>query len=326
MRKQMSYDEQFPTQETKRYVPPKSHTTRNCCLFAGGGCGCLIIVLAILAAVGFYFVKGSMGGLVVAQVNANLIQNALDFYAQEHGEFPPAYTVDENGKPLHSWRVLLLPYIAEAQKSVDKNVYETFSPDFAKEEDLAALYKEIRLDEPWDSEHNKQFASRIPVCFLNATLKEEGKTNFQMIVGAKCLSNGAGSRKTEDVISNKNPVVLFVEAAPSVNWMEPKDLKYEDLTANEIVSAKGSQAGLTCPHPFASVVLFGNAAITKRSASMYFNVKNESANVQNRENVVTIEQIRRWAVFNTDVQAKKTTDELKEDNKENAEESESEEQ
>ena len=56
----------------------------------------------------------------------------MNNYEAQHGCFPPAYSVDKDGRPLHSWRVLLLPYLDEEE-----------------------LYKQLRLDEPWDSPHNK---------------------------------------------------------------------------------------------------------------------------------------------------------------------------
>ena len=55
------------------------------------------------------------------------LQNYHDVY---HG-FPPAYTVDDSGRPLHSWRTLILPYIEER-----------------------ALYKTIDLSKPWDDPAN----------------------------------------------------------------------------------------------------------------------------------------------------------------------------
>ena len=36
---------------------------------------------------------------------------ALHNYHQANGCFPPAYIADKNGKPMHSWRVLILPYM-----------------------------------------------------------------------------------------------------------------------------------------------------------------------------------------------------------------------
>ncbi|MDZ7616025.1 MAG: DUF1559 domain-containing protein, partial [Patescibacteria group bacterium] len=66
--------------------------------------------------------------------NMQRITLAMLLYEREHGTLPPAWSVDAQGNPLHSWRVLLLPYLGHE-----------------------ALYKKIRLDEPWDSEHNRPF-------------------------------------------------------------------------------------------------------------------------------------------------------------------------
>ena len=39
----------------------------------------------------------------------------MQSYHQKHGCFPPAYIADENGKPKHSWRVLILPFMGYGQ-------------------------------------------------------------------------------------------------------------------------------------------------------------------------------------------------------------------
>ena len=46
--------------------------------------------------------------------------------------FPPRAILDKNGKPLLSWRAQMLPNLEEI-----------------------ALYEQFHLDEPWDSQHNK---------------------------------------------------------------------------------------------------------------------------------------------------------------------------
>jgi hypothetical protein len=38
---------------------------------------------------------------------------ALHNYYSVYGVFPPAYVADESGKPMHSWRVLILPFLEE---------------------------------------------------------------------------------------------------------------------------------------------------------------------------------------------------------------------
>src|SRR5262249_30142494 len=71
--------------------------------------------------------------------NLKQIGLAMHNYHDVNGAFPPAAVCDKTGKPMLSWRVLILPYI---------------------EQD--ALYKEFKLDEPWDSEHNKKLLAKMP--------------------------------------------------------------------------------------------------------------------------------------------------------------------
>ena len=63
-------------------------------------------------------------------------------YNGTYGRLPPAVVYGEDGKPLHSWRVLLLPFIEQQ-----------------------ALYEEFRLDEPWDSPHNIALLPRMPLTY-----------------------------------------------------------------------------------------------------------------------------------------------------------------
>jgi type II secretory pathway pseudopilin PulG len=65
--------------------------------------------------------------------NLKQIGIALHNYADEYGAFPPAYTVDAEGKPLHSWRTLILPFIEQGP-----------------------LYEKIDLSKPWDDPANKE--------------------------------------------------------------------------------------------------------------------------------------------------------------------------
>jgi len=71
-----------------------------------------------------------------------LIGFALHDYHATYGALPPLHTVDEEGNPLHSWRVLILPYLEQQ-----------------------ALYEQIRLNEPWNSDHNKQFHDQMPAVY-----------------------------------------------------------------------------------------------------------------------------------------------------------------
>ena len=101
--------------------------------------------------------------------NLKQIGLAIHNYAQANKTFPPAYTVDKDGKPLLSWRVLILPYLEGDD-----------------------LYSEFHLDEPWDSEHNKKLLSRMPAVFRDpdSKLAAQGKTNYLTVRGEKTVFSG----------------------------------------------------------------------------------------------------------------------------------------
>lgn len=81
--------------------------------------------------------------------NLRRIYQAFAEYADANGTYPPAFTVDAEGRKLHSWRVLLLPYLDEEE-----------------------LFAQIRLDEPWDGDWNKQFHAQTPNVFKCASTPE----------------------------------------------------------------------------------------------------------------------------------------------------------
>src|SRR5262249_39427382 len=86
---------------------------------------------------------------------------ALRSYNDTYGHLPPPAIVGKNGKPLLSWRVAILPYIEQHE-----------------------LYKQFKLDEPWDSPHNKKLIARMPDVFAAAgKTPRPGMTYYQYIVG-----------------------------------------------------------------------------------------------------------------------------------------------
>ena len=71
--------------------------------------------------------------------NLKQIGLALHNYHDRYQSFPPAFVADENGKPMHSWRVLLLPYL-----------------------DQADLYARYNFNEPWNGPNNLKLGDEIP--------------------------------------------------------------------------------------------------------------------------------------------------------------------
>ena len=74
-------------------------------------CGVLVVLVALfLPALRF---GGAREAARRMQCSNHLKQIALALhnYHDEYKSFPPAYIADESGKRMHSWRVLILPFI-----------------------------------------------------------------------------------------------------------------------------------------------------------------------------------------------------------------------
>ncbi len=78
-----------------------------CCLIA-------ILVLVLIVALTLPAVSSALEGGRRVQCSNNLRQLGLatsQLPRHVHGYFPPAYVADADGKPMHSWRVLILPHL-----------------------------------------------------------------------------------------------------------------------------------------------------------------------------------------------------------------------
>jgi prepilin-type processing-associated H-X9-DG protein len=142
--------------------------------------------------------------------NLKQIGLGLQSYSDAYGCFPPAYLADDNGRPMHSWRVLILPFIEER-----------------------ALYKLYDFSEPWNGPHNRLLARRMPPCYCCGSDGSPGggTSSYLAVVGAETAwpgNQGATFPMFKDGTSN---TVAVVEAAASgINWMEPRDLPFDALS------------------------------------------------------------------------------------------------
>jgi RNA polymerase sigma factor (sigma-70 family) len=117
-----------------------------------------------------------------------------------------APAVSGNAKALLSWRVAILPFIGEDN-----------------------LYKQFKLDQPWDSEHNKKLLAQMPAAYAppGARDRDGDKTYYQAIVGA----GAAWEPRTQlrwpvSITDGTSNTILVVEAATPVPWTKPEDLPY----------------------------------------------------------------------------------------------------
>jgi hypothetical protein len=128
-------------------------------------------------------------------------------YQDTHGRLPPAVVYGKYGKPLHSWRVLLLPFI--------------------NEEDL---YKQFKLDEPWDSPHNVKLLPRMPAAYAPPPGKTSKLPSYQTVmhvfVGKGTAFEPGKALKMPDDFPNSSNTLLVVETGEPVPWTKPQDLPY----------------------------------------------------------------------------------------------------
>ncbi|GHT42674.1 hypothetical protein FACS189443_5910 [Planctomycetales bacterium] len=148
---------------------------------------------------------------------------AFHNYHDVYGILPPTFTVDKNGKPLHSWRVLILPFIEQN-----------------------AMFKSIRLDEPWDSEHNKQFHNKMPEVFRCPVCQgnEKRDTNYCVVVGKETLGRTDGKGLHFSLLSDGlSNTIGVTERKTPVCWMEPTDILQEDAYLGINKKAEGIGSG-----------------------------------------------------------------------------------
>ncbi len=170
--------------------------------------------------------------------NLHNLNIALLNYESDYGTFPPAYVADKDGKPLYSWRVLLLPYF-----------------------DRQDLYEQFHLDEPWDSPHNlplSQTDFRLFHCPSEPTTVP-GQTSYVMVVGPGMISEGTRSYGLKDITDGPATTILLVEMAGSgIHWAEPRDLDVSNAT---VVPCDSDKHGLRSWHPGGVNVSFADGHI-----------------------------------------------------------------
>lgn len=136
---------------------------------------------------------------------------ALHAYHDANDSFPPAYVADESGQPMHSWRVLILPYL-----------------DDPRAQDI---YNRYDFDEPWDGPHNRRLINEVPDAYRDPIHPAPGAfTKYMVISGPDALFDGAAKRRFRDVWDGTANTIMVVEVASSSTiWSEPADLELGKL-------------------------------------------------------------------------------------------------
>lgn len=128
----------------------------------------------------------------------------------------PTDILADDGTPLLSWRVRLLPFL-EADD----------------------LFKQFKLDEPWDSPHNRPLVDKLPDVYL-VPGNAPGSTSIFVFKGERTAFPPKGKPMTFEEMQDGTSNTLFcVVAKPdkAIPWSRPGDLDYDPKRIAELVEA-----------------------------------------------------------------------------------------
>lgn len=165
--------------------------------------------------------------------NLKQIMLALRNYEDVYHCFPPAYTVDASGKPLHSWRTLILPFMEQE-----------------------VLYEQIDLSKPWDDPINQAAFEARPVSGYRCPSAglPIGRTTYLAVVAPGGCFQATEPRMLADVTDNPNWTLMVVEVSPeqAVDWMSPNDASEKSIlnraAAGKPSHRNGAQAACVSGH------------------------------------------------------------------------------
>jgi prepilin-type processing-associated H-X9-DG protein len=197
----------------------------------------MIVLIVLACAFGFLVV---CGGILLAlllpavqqareaarrsQCKSNLKQIglALHNYADTYGALPPAYIADASGKPMHSWRVLILPFL-----------------------DAAPTYSQYDFSEPWNGPNNSRLLSQMPRVFVCPSHSGSPGTStaYAAVFGEQCVFRGSEPVTFRDITDGASNTLMIVEAdGAGIPWMKPDDV---DITKHPTL---GDRDGFSSSH------------------------------------------------------------------------------
>ncbi len=151
-------------------------------------------------------------------------------YEAAYQTFPPAAVADKAGKPLVSWRLAVLPYL---EQKADR-----------------ALAEKFKMDEAWDSDHNKKALADNPMPAVYALPlgpkpadKDAKKTHIQVFTGNGAAFDGVKRAKIFDFTDGTSNTILVALAKTPVDWTKPDDIAFDPKTDPRKLLLRLTRAG-----------------------------------------------------------------------------------
>jgi Protein of unknown function (DUF1559) len=224
------------------------------------------VCLAAIGVVLFRYRSSQASRIISSRNNLLQVMIGIDNYSAAYKHLPQHAIVDDNGKPIHSWRTLVTPYLAG----------------------VSQLY---RWDEPWDGPYNSRLAYGLDIHIDASPLDglgnplfktmgpydgpidyawpfrpidvSGGKSDFQIrffaIVGDATAWPDNRSITFNDIGDGvRNTVILAESHTLDAFWSQPIDLRFDQMTFT-INDPKGP--GISSPRKLGPLVAFADGAV-----------------------------------------------------------------
>lgn len=165
----------------------------------------LILAFCFVASVLAFWTgeKFSHGKQVVKELRTrgrfDQIRAMLLLYHEEYGTFPPTKFQTKVGGPMHSWRVLLMPFT---------------------DRDFRERYSKYNFSKPWNSPENLKALGSEPFSYFTNN-DDETTTNF-LAIGKNDNWPSKKAYKSFRVEKGKDKFLLLEDSDSKIHWMEPK--------------------------------------------------------------------------------------------------------
>ena len=188
-------------------------------------------IVALILASWTYLIAPARHATNTTLCHANLFKLcfALRLYDDANGALPPAYINGANGKPSHSWRVLILPYL------------DSWGIDGK------AIQQAYDFSEPWNGSTNVGLPTPVLKSRFACPCGSEqytSLTSYVVLVGTDTLFPGSDTVSISELPESVDPILVIEITNSDIQWTEPRDLSIDAIT----LSAEANSTRLSRPH------------------------------------------------------------------------------
>jgi hypothetical protein len=182
------------------------------------------VVVVAVCGVLVYLVSNARHSALETLCHANLfkLRHALLQYESSHGTLPPAFINGRDGRPAHSWRVLILPHLDSW--GIDGNT----------------IHKAYDTSESWNGPNNRQLFRPVQESrFACPCGPEDGTTHtsYVVLVGEDTLFPGIQAVALSEIPNTVDPILVLEITNSDIEWPEPRDLQIDQIAGRNAVNS-----------------------------------------------------------------------------------------